>query len=192
MRKPAKEDPQGGSRAKERGSLDRGRGAAALATGPIEIPPNTPAPGPGPFDTQLMLAAPAELPAEAASHAAPSAKWAGRDPKTGKVIPHTRSEKVALVVAQYSASGLGKNEIACLLNIRPGHLEEFYYRELHNGLNRTVAEVAGAMIKRAKSKTLNPVAQRAGEFYLQARAGWRTGDQKQQLDVPTLNIVIHT
>lgn len=101
------------------------------------------------------------------------------------------------MVAQYAAAGLSKTDIACLLNIRPGHVEQFYYRELHNGVNLAVAEVAEAMITRAKSTELDDggkldaTAQRAGEFYLQAKAGWRTGDSKQVMDVPMLNINIH-
>lgn len=169
-----------------RGSLPRGRGSDVLAPGPSEIPPNTVVPVQTAPDTPPTLPDPGQ-------DRDPSTKWAGRDPKTGKVIPHPkRLEKIAKVVAMHAASGLTKNQIACILNIRPGHLELHYYRELHNGLSQTVADVAGAMIGRAKSKSLNPVAQRAGEFILQARAGWRTGDKKEQTDVPMLNIVIHS
>lgn len=170
-----------GMGAKRSGSHDAGGESSALALTSPEIP------------TQSRVPSPVRpTPVDPGQNQTVSVKWAGRDPKTGKVIPHRRSEKIARVVGEYAASGLDKNQIACLLNIRPGHLEQHYYRELHNGLNKVTAEVASAMINRAKSRSLNPVAQRAGEFVLQARAGWRTGDQKQMTDVPMLNIVIHS
>lgn len=199
--RPRAEDPQGGGRAKALGSRTGGRGSTPLSPNSSEINSQSPPADSGPLSGEYIPAlsagpppAEAQVPAkrkDPAQDMAPSARWAGRDPKTGKVLPHTRSEKVAAVVAQYAAAGLGKNEIACLLNIRPGHLEQHYYRELHNGLNQTVAEVAGAMVERAKVPVLDATAQRAGEFILQARAGWRTGDQKQVLDAPMLNINIH-
>lgn len=199
--------PDRGSRAKASGSLDRGRGVTPRATdpsgnytsSPVDIlPVSDKDPGAQPIlqfsgspSAELFTPLAPQKPVDPGQNQAPSARWAGRDPKTGKVLPHKRSDRIAVVVAEYAAAGLGKSEIACLLNIRPGHLEHCYYRELHNGVSQTIAEVAGAMIKRAKDPSLEPTAQRAGEFFLQAKAGWRTGDSKQVLDVPMLNINIH-
>lgn len=194
------EDPQGGSRAKRSGSRTGGRGAAALSPSTSGDQLSSP-------DHPLVLSGPppAEIPTLASTEPPTtnnlldripgidtSVKFAGIDPGTGEVIPHTPNKRTAIKVAQYTAAGLGLNDIAVLLNIRPGQLKQCYSRELATALGATVAEVAGAMIKRAKKVNGGAVSQRAGEFYLQAKAGWRTGDQKSTLDVPMLNINIHT
>lgn len=184
-----KGNPDRGSKAKKHGSHTGGRGASTLATRTHENPTGLlsevlPSGGLVPHSAEDPTFVP---PTPAEFEHAPSLKWVGRDPKTGKVIPHkARNEKIAQQVAQYTANGLGENEIAALLNLRPGHLRQFYYRELHNGLTGANMQVATGAFKRAKKE------QRAAEFWLQARAGWRTKDEKNVTDVSPLQIFIHS
>lgn len=198
------EDPKGGMGAKKRGSPAQGRGTDTLAIDTPGIPyisasgdpsqdvlphsngsllPKIPSPARGSLEVND--------PAVASGEMSPSARWAGKDPKTGKVIEHRRSEKVARQVATYAANGLGDNDIACLLNIRPGQLRHYYYRELHNGGAEVEMKIASAMVDRAVDPEGGAVAQRASEFWLQARRKWRTGDEKGQGDQSILAIAIH-
>lgn len=114
----------------------------------------------------------------------PSMKNVGRDPSTGKVIPHERDERVAKQVGFHVAAGISENDIAEMLNIRPGKLKECYGHELKHGLSTMVVEVAGAMKTAAlKGDTT------AGKFLLKARAGWKDGESATQASV--FNVHIH-
>lgn len=115
----------------------------------------------------------------------PSMKAVGRDPATGKVIPHVRDERLAKRVAFHVAAGISSNDIAEMLNIRPGLLKECYAKELKHGLNQMVVEVAGAMKNAALAGDTT-----AGKFLLKARAGWKDGESAQQSASP-LQIHIH-
>ena len=98
-------------------------------------------------------------------------KDVGRDPATGKVIPHERNERLAKQVGMYVAAGMTENDIAEMLNIRPGLLRECYGKELKHGLNQMVVDVATAMKQQAVNGDVA-----AGKFLLKARAGWKDGE----------------
>jgi len=115
----------------------------------------------------------------------PSMKDVGRDPATGRSLPHERDERLAKRVAFHVAAGMSKNDIAEMLNIRPGKLEECYGHELKHGLNMANAQVAQAMHKAATEGDVT-----AGKFWLKARAGWKDGESAQQSASP-LQIHIH-
>ncbi len=112
-----------------------------------------------------------------------SLRDAGRDPRTGKVIPHKFSAKVAARVAQLIASGATAADIAVLLNIRPGHLKQYYSKQLEFGQVAVNMDVAGAVLRQAK----NGKNMRASEFWLKNRAGW----DKDQKEVPAAPLMIH-
>lgn len=122
--------------------------------------------------------------AAVASVQKPSVKDIGRDPITGQTIPHVRDERIAQQVGFY-ASALSVNEIAVMLNMRPGKLKELYGHELETGLNKANVEVAQAMHKAATEGDVV-----AGKFWLKARAGWKDGESAQTNTSP-LQIFIH-
>lgn len=109
----------------------------------------------------------------------------GRDPETGKNIPHERDEKVAKLVSEFVGNGADLNDIAHTLNLRPGVIKKHYAFELQTGVFRANMEVASAM--KAMAQT-DPV---AGKFWLKARAGWKDGESAGQQTSP-LQITIHT
>lgn len=113
----------------------------------------------------------------------------GRDPKTGKVIPHKRNSKTAALVRQYVASGADENTVACLLNIRPGLLRQEYEAELRDGLASVNMEVIKNVLDTAKGSDKQKM--KAAELWLRNRAGWDQ-DKKPVQDVPTLAIHIHS
>lgn len=112
----------------------------------------------------------------------PPLSGVGKDPVTGKNIPHERNEKIAKKIGFYIAAGLTENDIAEMLDIRPGKLRECYGPELKHGLNQANVEVAAAMHAQA---TNGDVA--AGKFWLKARAGWKDGEGAAQ----TAPLAIH-
>lgn len=114
-----------------------------------------------------------------------SMKDVGRDPETGKSIPHEYDERVAKRIEFYVGAGLDPDEIARMLDIRPGKLKDLYGRELEIGSNTTNMEVAQAMFDAAKSGDVS-----AGRFWLKARAGWKDGESATPLTSP-LQIHIH-
>lgn len=102
----------------------------------------------------------------------------------GKVIPHKRSEITARRVATWAVGGYTKEDIAILLNIRPGLVEECYGRELRHGKDMVGMDLTSHVIKRAKQND------NMARFVLKSQFGWRDGDSKP-LDTGLLNIHIH-
>lgn len=98
---------------------------------------------------------------------------AGRDPETGKVIPHERDEKTAGQVEAMAALGFTDKEIAAYLNIRPGQVREHYAKELEVAPVKANMQVAKAFFDVAKSGTN----WQASQSWLRARAGWADTDQ---------------
>jgi hypothetical protein len=115
----------------------------------------------------------------------PAMKDVGRDPETGYVIQHERSDKVAALVSFQTAAGLSLNDIAVMLDIRPGKLKEIYGKELECGLNTANVQVAKAMYDQATQGDVT-----AGKFWLKARAGWKDGESSGAQASP-LSIHIH-
>lgn len=114
----------------------------------------------------------------------PAMAGVGKDPATGRNIPHERDEKIAKRVGFYVAAGLTENDIAEMLNIRPGKLRECYGPEIKHGLNQANVEVAAAMHQQACNGDVA-----AGKFWLKARAGWKDGEGAAQTS--PLSIIIH-
>lgn len=117
-------------------------------------------------------------------HRAPPTGTVGKD-ANGKVIPHERSEEVALLVAQWVGGGATEQFMCAMLNIRPGLLRKHYYNELTHGAelaNQTVASKAFQMATSGESEQMT-------KFWLEKRAGWKGGDA----ETPNLfNIHIHS
>lgn len=98
---------------------------------------------------------------------------AGKDPLTGKLIPHTRDDKTAGQVEAMTACGFSVEEIAVALNLRPGQVKHYYAAELETSAIRANLEVARAVFDMAKSgKNLA-----ASQFWLRNRAGWTETDE---------------
>lgn len=115
----------------------------------------------------------------------PALKDCGRDPITGKLIPHTRDERIAKSIGFYVSTGMTENDIAVMLNMRPGQLRKLYGFELKSGLDIANVEVAQSMHKAAKNGDVV-----AGKFWLKARAGWKDGESATPQASP-LQIHIH-
>jgi hypothetical protein len=113
-----------------------------------------------------------------------SAARSGKD-QSGRIIPHSPTDRVRALVKQWVATGATEGEIAVLLNIRPGQLRQHYPRELEVGKTEVDMAVGGAIIKKAKSG--DP---RMAIFYAKARMGWRDGESKP-IDVSPFNLHIH-
>jgi len=109
----------------------------------------------------------------------------GRDPITGKNIPHTYDVRVAKSISFYVSTGLSENDISEMLNMRPGKLKQLYGQELANGLNVANTQVAKAMHTAAVEGDVV-----AGKFWLKSRAGWKDGESANTLQSP-LQIHIH-
>lgn len=175
--------------AKRRGSSERGRGATHVRSGPNinESPALS-----GDYiaavrerSPDFLRDPPEDIPRLPDIKAA-SLVNVGKDPQTGKVIPHRRSEKIANIVKRHAIAGTDENTICLLLNIRPGQLRQHYGRELDTAIAETNADVAQAIVKQAKKG--HPILSR---FYAKARMGWRDGEQST-VPVSPLNIHIHT
>lgn len=103
----------------------------------------------------------------------------------GKVIPHFRSEEVALLVAQWAMAGQTEQFMCAMLNIRPGLLKKHYYNELTYGADLANATVASRAFKMAADGSSEAMT----KFWLEKRAGWKGGDA----ETPNLfNIHIHS
>lgn len=113
-----------------------------------------------------------------------SLKNIGRD-KNGRVIPHKRSEKTAVKVRMWAAGGYSENDIAIMLNIRPGLVRECYGKELNHGKDMVGMDLTAHAYKRAKQND-NML-----RFVLKARHDWRDGESRPT-EVGLLNIHIHT
>ena len=111
-------------------------------------------------------------------------KDVGKDPVTGKVIPHKRSERVAKMVAYAAVGGYTLNDLAVVLNIRPGLLKKHYWRELQTGKDKVGMDLTAHAIKRAKHSD------NILRFLLKSQFGWRDGE-KAPIDSEVFNIHIH-
>lgn len=109
--------------------------------------------------------------------ARPSTKDAGRDPLTGEVVPHERTDKVAGQVEAMAAFGFTAEEIAVALDLRPGQVRQHYERELEAAPVKANMQVAKAFFDVAKSGTN----WKASMSWLKARAGWKDGASDQQI-----------
>ena len=99
---------------------------------------------------------------------------AGRDPLTGELVPHERSEKVAGQVEAMAALGFTAEEIAVALDLRPGQVRHYYARELDAAPVKANMQVAKAFFDVAKSGKN----WQASASWLRARAGWEDGEGK--------------
>lgn len=116
-----------------------------------------------------------------------STKDAGRDPLTGELVPHERSQKIAGQVEAMAAMGLTSDEIAVALDLRPGQVREYYARELEAAPIKANVQVAQAFFNIAKSGTN----WKASHAWLKSRAGWRDKDADNVLkDVIAIHIHI--
>lgn len=99
---------------------------------------------------------------------------AGRDPLTGKIIPHERNDKTAGQVEAMAALGFSEKDIAVALNLRPGQVKQHYSRELEVAAVKANSQVARAFFDAAKSGKN----WQASLAWLKARAGWDDGQQQ--------------
>lgn len=106
----------------------------------------------------------------------------GRDSK-GRVIRHTRSEKVARQIRVWVAGGYDVNAICINLNIRPGLLKQLYPVELAIGAEQVGMEMTSHIVQRAKRSD------RMAIFFAKAKMGWT--EDAQQSTGSLLNINIH-
>jgi hypothetical protein len=83
--------------------------------------------------------------------------------------------------------GLGhtEEEIALLLNCRPGHVRQHYYRELEAGKVPLHARVGGKIVSMALKGDPTML-----KFFAKARMGWRDGESSSQ-GQSLLNIHLH-
>lgn len=107
---------------------------------------------------------------------------AGRDPETGKIVPHDRNDYTAGQVDAMAALGFSVEEIAVVLNLRPGQIRMHYEPELAAAAVKANMEVATAFLKAAKSGE----DWKASQAWLKARAGWDGDDVK-----PVMVQVVH-
>lgn len=98
----------------------------------------------------------------------------GRDPRTGKVIPHQRSEKLARQIAEWVAGGFNENDIAVRTNIRPGLIKKHYHVELQTGRTNVHMDVHGHILRRVKKSD------RMAIFYAKSQMGYKEGENAQQ------------
>ncbi len=110
-------------------------------------------------------------------------KNVGRTPD-GKVIPHRRQETIAKKIVMWVAGGYVLNDIAVLLNIRPGLIKEHYSVELNHGNELMGMGMTEHILRRAKKSD------RVAIFVAKSRMGWRDGDGKP-VDTSVLNLHIH-
>jgi hypothetical protein len=97
---------------------------------------------------------------------------AGRDPLTGEIVPHERSEKVAGQVEAMAALGFTVEEVAVALDLRPGQVRMHYAHELEAAPVKANMQVAKAFFDVAKSGKN----WQASASWLRARAGWDSTD----------------
>lgn len=91
---------------------------------------------------------------------------------------HEPSHERRVMVKALVAAGMPHETIAAQFDppISADTLTRHYRQELDHGAAEANAKVAGVMFQMATDKNHKDV-QRAGQFWLQARAGWRTRDQ---------------
>lgn len=136
----------------------------------VDIPPEESVlPPPGTLTTQPKLG-----------------KFHGRDPLTGKVLPHERDPEIAQQVAKWVACGAGVNEIASYLGIRVGQLKKHYARELEHGQFEANMQVGNTIFELAKMGV-----PQMSIFWAKSRMGWRDSDKADTNNTPLLNIHIH-
>jgi hypothetical protein len=174
-----------GEGAKRAGSHRRGRDADhapqtppdALSYFPVDTPPSVPPALSGPVDGRPTLS----------SLRNPSAKNAGRLPD-GTVKKHKPDTYTRERVKKYVAFGASENEIAVLLDIRPGQLRTYYARELSVGALENHMKVGSAILTGALKGN-----DKLAIFWAKARMGWKDGNVGPgDKEVPPLNIHIHS
>jgi hypothetical protein len=101
---------------------------------------------------------------------------AGRD-ETGKNLPHKWNSKTAELVARYSGFGLTDKEIAIKLDLRPGQVRIIYDHELKFG----AVDIELQVIETAYKQATSGDNQRATEFWLERRAGWKRPAEKVEV-----------
>lgn len=110
------------------------------------------------------------LPANMNNVRLPAMRDVGKD-TDGKVIPHKRSEKVAKAVAELALAGTPENTICAILNIRPGHLKQYYSNELSHTRTIVDARLASSAYALALAGD-GPML----KYMTKARLNWRDGD----------------
>jgi len=105
----------------------------------------------------------------------------------GKVMPHTRTEQTTEQVMRYVACGASREEIAVMMNLRPGVLQKHYARELEIGLTQNNMKVAGTLLDMATSGEFET----STIYWTKARMGWRDKDTPGTQMVNPLQINIH-
>lgn len=95
----------------------------------------------------------------------------------GGTRPHVPTDADRRVVIASKAAGIENEAIAKALKISADTLTRHYGEELSCGKDTATAMVAGAMIRMATDLD-HKDCQRAGQFWLQAQAGWRTKDER--------------
>lgn len=184
-RKRMQEDPRKGGKGQSARVPRQGAGGFAPSTGSLLPAPSGKAPA-------LPSQVPPRDPELLSDGAYPTTHYKGTALKNigrypdGKVIPHKRSAVTAKKVAIWVAGGYNKNDIAVLLNIRPGLVERHYGVELHHGGDVVGMRMTEHIVRRAKKSD------RMAMFYAKARMGWREGDSATPVDVSPLQIHIHT
>ena len=98
----------------------------------------------------------------------PSARWAGRNLKTGKVKPHIANAETALQVETLASVGLSDEEIAVALDLRPGQVRDCYGDVLASAPVETNFQVALQVREMARSGDNFA----ASAFWLTHRAKW--------------------
>ncbi|MDZ4346056.1 MAG: hypothetical protein U1E51_26895 [Candidatus Binatia bacterium] len=98
----------------------------------------------------------------------PSTRWAGRNKKTGAIKAHVPNADTALQVATLASVGLSENEISVALDIRPGHLREFYGGVMESAPVETNFQVALQVREMARGGDNFA----ASAFWLTHRAKW--------------------
>jgi hypothetical protein len=87
--------------------------------------------------------------------------------------PHVPTNEQRERVKMLASFGNRHVEIALLLDISEDTLTRHYDRELKTGALEANTKVAQSMFRRATAETDDNLAQRAGEYWLSRRAGWK-------------------
>lgn len=176
LREQAQEDPQA------RGEAQASRVPSRVA--PIPPTDDDPMHGNARPPASVSDSSVQEVEPELSSYKGVSLKMVGRDPKTGKVIPHHRSEKLAIQIKRWVAGGFNENDIALRVNIRPGLIRKHYHKELQTGRTEIHMDVHDHLLQRVKKSD------RIAVFYAKSQMGYRDGESAQQ-QAGILSIHIH-
>lgn len=91
---------------------------------------------------------------------------------------HVPTDANRRVVMASVAAGIEQPAIAVALHVSTDTLQRHYRAELDHGKEAANAKVAGVMFQMA-SDPEHKDCHRAGQFWLQAQAGWRTREERQ-------------